>query len=434
MPERWGDYIRDLKVLTLNGSEVVVVKSGNDWMLRGTQTGQRVRLSYRVMLSHERIDWPGGIDGVAYVRDWGIMTSGRSLFLMNGRDKAGIAVSFSKPDAWKVSAPWETADPSQNLYSVPSLSDLQESFIFAGTHEEIRFERPGFVLKFVLGGDSVLQEQSRYQQVAKGVLDYYIELLGGIPRPAPGLEFGQSMVIISASDSVDGEVVGNHISMFMNPEGDTMQQMMGWFMFAHEFFHLWNGKTLRFASTETDWFKEGVSNYYTMKALKQIGFADEQALLMMLDGLFYQRYIHDPGYGTLAPARAASGFSKDDHWGLIYGGGLFAGIAMDLEIRHQTANSRSLDDLMRGFYAAFGGTDKLIASRDILMSANQIGRTDFSALLGSGIEGTEPVPLSGYLEHAGVETDTETGHLILRHREGKSALEAAIWEGFLGGH
>jgi len=263
-------------------------------------------------------------------------------------------------------------------------------------------------------------------------MDYYIQLMGGIPKAGPGGELTECMVIISQSDTVDGEVIGDHISMFMNPDGDNMQQMMGWFMFAHEFFHLWNGKTLRFASTQTEWFKEGISNYYTMKALYQIGFANEKALMMMLDGLFYQRYINDPGYGTVAPSRAASGFSKDNHWGLIYGGGLFAGIAMDMEIRQRKANAQSLDDLMRYFYKEHGGTDSLIGKEDILLTANRIGITDFEDLLNACIEGTDPVPLSKYLFYAGVETETDSGHLVLRHKESKTAMETAIWKGFLG--
>ena len=202
-------------------------------------------------------------------------------------------------------------------------------------------------------------------------MDYYIGLMGGIPKPRPGMELKQSLVLISQSENIDGEVIGNHLSMFMNPAGDPMDKMVGWFMFAHEFFHLWNGKTLRFASTTTDWFKEGVSNYYTIKALNQTGFVNEDIVLAMLSNLFYQRYVNDPGYGTLSPSRAASGFDKDNHWGLVYGGGLFAGIAMDMEIRHLTDNGYSLDDLMRDFYREYGGTEQLIGEEDIVTKANQ---------------------------------------------------------------
>jgi predicted metalloprotease with PDZ domain len=435
MPQRWPDYIRNLSVKSSDGQALPVRKTGEaTWIVSGTGRGEEVALSYEMVLEHEQIAWPGGIDGVAYRRDWGVMASGRSLFVMNGKDKKDIQVRVETPENWNVSACWLPADTDQKVYRVGNLLSLQESFVVVGTHEEANITRDGFTLKFILGGDKVKGEKSRYIQVATGVMDYYIDLMGGIPKPAPGMELKQSLVIINQSENVDGEVIGNHISMFMNPEGGPMDQMIGWFMFAHEFFHLWNGKTLRFADTTTDWFKEGISNYYTIKALTQTGFINEEIVMAMLNNLFYQRYIQDPGYGSLSPSRAASGFEKDNHWGLVYGGGLFAGIAMDMEIRHRSGNFSSLDDLMRSFYKRFGGTEQLIRQDDILREANQLGTTDFSGLLEKHIQGASPISLAPYLKFAGVSAVTEGGQLQLTHIPEKTDLQEAIWTGFLGGN
>jgi predicted metalloprotease with PDZ domain len=248
------------------------------------------------------------------------------------------------------------------------------------------------------------------------------------------MELKQSLVLINQSENIDGEVIGNHLSMFINPAGNAMDQMIGWFMFAHEFFHLWNGKTLRFTNTETEWFKEGVSNYYTIKALNQTGFINEEIVLGMMNNLFYQRYVNDPGYGTLSPSVAASGFDKDKHWGLVYGGGLFAGIAMDMEIRHRSENTSSLDDLMRDFYRQYGGTDQLIGQEDIVTKANQLGSTDFSGLIKEHIEGPKPISLAPYLVFAGVSAEAVEDQLQFTHRKEKTDLQAAIWQGFLGGN
>ncbi|MEJ2585678.1 MAG: hypothetical protein P8Z38_11800 [Robiginitalea sp.] len=433
MPERWPRYIQNLKVRETEGRGVQVSQTGEgSWVLSGVRKGTEIALSYEMVLKHEEIEWPGGIDGVAFRRDWGVMASGRSLFVMNGSDKVNIRVQVQAPGEWKVSSPWKLVDGLKNSYQVHNLLNLQESFLLAGTHEETDITRDGFTLKFVLGGEKVKREISRYVQVASGVMDYYIAMMGGIPKPAPGMELSESLVIINQSGNVDGEVIGNHISMFMNPEGNPMDQMIGWFMFAHEFFHLWNGKTLRFADTTTDWFKEGISNYYTIKALKQTGFINEEIVLAMLNNLFYQRYTHDPGYGSLSPSRAASGFDKDNHWGLVYGGGLFAGIAMDMEIRHQTGNTASLDDLMRMFYKQYGGTETLIHQEDIVAGANRLGSTDFTGLMKEHILGPKPISLTPYLKYAGILADTGEGQLQFTHKTEKTPLEAAIWAGFLG--
>jgi predicted metalloprotease with PDZ domain len=352
--------------------------------------------------------------------------------VVNGKDKRDIQVSISIPEGWNLSTAWVPVIGEENTFRVADLDELMESFLFAGTHRETKITRNGFTLKFILGGDAVLREESRYIEVASGVMDYYINLMGGAPRPGPGGELNQSLVIISQSADVDGEVIGNHLSMFMNPSGDPMSQMMGWFMFAHEFFHLWNGKTLRFTTANTDWFKEGVSNYYTIKALHQTGFVSEEEVLAILNNLFYQRYIHDPGFGSLPPSEAANGFDKDNHWGLIYGGGLFAGIAMDMEIRFKTGNRRSLDDLMREFYREYGGTDNTIGQETILTCANRLSAMDFGPFMEAHINGIEPLSLAPYLQRAGAIVDDSNKQLIISNKQDKTALQKAIWAGFLG--
>jgi predicted metalloprotease with PDZ domain len=434
MPERWPQYIQNLHVSGPDGQPISMRKTKDGaWILSGIDLGMKVELTYDMVLEHEQIAWPGGIDGVAYTRDWGIMASGRSLFVMNGQVKKDIQVKVESPGVWNVSTSWQPDTLSKNTYRADNLFDLQESFLFVGSQEEVMIQRDGFALNFVLGGDRVRGEASRFVNVASGVMDYYIRLMGGIPKGGgPGKELNRSLVIISQSGHVDGEVIGNHLSMFMNPDGSPMDQMMGWFMFAHEFFHLWNGKTLRFADTTTDWFKEGISNYYTIKALKQTGFINEDVVLGMMNNLFYQRYIQDPGYGSLSPSRAASGFDKDNHWGLIYGGGLFAGMAIDLEIRHRTGNVSSLDDVMREFYTEFGCSGQTIDQTEILEEFNKIGNTDFAAFMKSHILGTEVLTLAPYFKYAGIKADTSANELLLTHLQNKTALQSDIWAGFLG--
>ena len=436
MPERWPQYIQNLHVSGPDGQPVSMLKTEDGaWILSGIDVGTEVELTYDMVLEHEQVTWPGGIDGVAYTRDWGIMASGRSLFVMNGQGKKDIQVMVDSPEVWNLSTSWQPDTHSENTYRADNLLDLQESFLFVGSHEEVIIQRDGFTLNFVLGGEKVKGEASRFANVASGVMDYYISLMGGIPKGGgPGTALKRSLVIISQSEHVDGEVIGNHLSMFMNPDGSPMDQMMGWFMFAHEFFHLWNGKTLRFADTTTDWFKEGISNYYTIKALKQTGFINEDVVLGMMNNLFYQRYIQDPGYGSLSPSRAASGFDKDNHWGLVYGGGLFAGIAMDLEIRHRTGNVSSLDDVMREFYTQFGQSDKLIVQEDIIKTTSRLGATDFTGFMQEHILGPLPISLRPYLKYAGISVDTKEQQLKLTHISEKSELQSSIWEGFLGGN
>ncbi|MCX2718894.1 M61 family metallopeptidase [Lentiprolixibacter aurantiacus] len=432
MPERWPDYVKNIEVKDESGQPQTVEERDAGWIIPNLESGTRIQLNYDLYVDHEDINWPGGIDGVAFVRPWGIMLSGRCLFVVNGSDKENILVEVRLPENHHISVPWKQEPGNENAYIVPNLLQLQESLMFAGTHKEVVIPRGDFSLKFVLGGEDILKQETQFVNTAKSVLDYYIDLMGGNPLPSPGYDLSTAMVIINQSESTDGEVIGNHLSMFINPKGDMQNQMAGWFMFAHEFYHLWNGKTLRFQDSSTDWFKEGVTSYYTLKALNQVGMVNEDISGMILNNLFYQRYVNDSGYGQMAPANAASGFDKDNHWGLVYGGGLFAGVCLDMEIRKNTENQDSLDDVMRRLYAEYGGKDALIDQQTLINYAGQQGQTNFSDFAETHITGASPVPLKEYLLHAGVQVYQEGGQLILSHKPQKTTLQQQIWEGFLG--
>lgn len=433
MPEAYPKYVRNLRVKASDGRVLPVVFTDSlHWVVEGVKAGESVALHYTLQVDHEKESWPGGTDGVAYARPYGVMTSGRSLFVMNGKRKENIEVSALIPETWHLSSAWKSLPGAVNTYLVKSHTQLQEAFLFAGTHKEVLIQRDDFTLQFVLGGAKLLDQEQRITGLANDLLDYYIGMMGGIPRPATGKQLDRAMVIITGSNNTDGEVIGNHISMFMNPEGSMQEQLIGWFIFAHEFFHLWNGKTLRFEGSRSDWFKEGISNYYTLKSLYQVGFINEQALTGALNALFYQRYINDPGLGEMSPVASAEGFSKDKHWGLIYGGGLFAGIAMDMEIRKASNNQKSLDHMMRELYGSYGGTEKQIDNEVLKSLTESYGFTDFSLFYQNYLEGKQAISLAPYLKYAGVKVMEEGGNLILQQQEEKTAREQSVWEGFLG--
>ena len=426
-------YVSDLQVTDVEGKQIKTqFRDSVRWIFHGVKPGERINLKYDLHLDHEEREWPGGIDGVAYTRDYGIMTSGRALFVMNGERKENIQVRVEVPQGAKVSTPWKEIPSEHNSFLVANQENLQESFLFAGTHEEILINRGSFTLKFILGGKTLMHQEQKIISTANQLLDYYVELMGGIPEPAPGMNLDQCMVIVTENDKIDGEVIGNHISMFMNPDGDPQTQMIGWFIFAHEFFHLWNGKSIQFEGTTSDWFKEGVSNYYTLKGLNQVGFINEEAYKTILNNLFYERYINDPGLGSKSPVNSADGFSKDNHWGLIYGGGLFAGIASDMEIRQHSSNEKSLDDLMRYFYDKYAGTNDSVNNEILKDKIEEFGFAGFTEFFESYLSGNQVISLDSYLEYAGAEVSIENKNLIIQSKEERSKLQKEIWEGFLG--
>ena len=203
--------------------------------------------------------------------------------------------------------------------------------------------------------------------------------------------------IINQAEQTDGEAIGNNISILLEPSGDQMSKHIARLIFAHEFFHLWNGKSFTPSGEDSEWFKEGFSNYYTLKALHRIGYLTDESFLELLAGFFYQRYDNDDAVGQQPLTR---GDLKHEHWGLIYSGGMLVAIAQDLQIRSTTGNKSSLDDLMRHMFNEYGdNTYDLDDIERVLSDLNNASQEDF---FGRYVYGTERIPVAQFLALAGI--------------------------------
>jgi predicted metalloprotease with PDZ domain len=429
-PRRWAHFVRNFAVKDSGGNAVSFEELPDaKWKIK-SPVKSKITISYDVLIDHEAHSWPGGIDGVAFSRESGIFATGRTFLVMNGKDARNIPVSFNIPASWRATTPWKPK--TKNTFIARDLTDFRESMVQIGAHDEFSVTRNGFELVFALSGKGVASQRAAYEKLANGVLDYYIRVMGGIPKPPPSRPFKRVVVIVNSGKDVDGEVIGNHISMILDPEADAFSQVISKFIFAHEFFHLWNGKSINVASTKEDWFKEGITNYYTLKALLQTGAITEKDYLDTLSNLFYKRYVADTGYALESMRDVAAGASKDKHWGLIYSGGLFAGMCQDIGIRRASGNRKSLDDLMRSFFKKYGGSDKVYTTTDVQSYLTALSGADQSDFFGRHIFGIQPVQIEKCLSEAGFDSKIIGGELLISRRQGLSSVEEAILKRFLG--
>ena len=427
--DRWATFVSDLSAVSETGKNIAIKPLPHGRWSYEAEKGTLIKLTYHVNLDHEKHDWSGGIDGVAYKQNYGVFYSGRSLFVMNGRGSQLITVNFEVPEHWKVSTVWDPDKQGINSFKVGSYDELSESMIFAGEHEQLRFQREGFELLLALGGEEIIAKQQDYESLASGVLDYYIELMGGVPNPSPQNPFHRALVIINPYDQADGEVIGNSISILESNQADPMAQMMWRFVYAHELFHLWNGKSFFPSDLRCEWFKEGVTNYYTLKALYRVGVLDEESFFSLLNGFFYKRYASDPGVGTLSMTQ---GDEKHDHWGLVYSGGLFAGISQDMIIREGTDNKRSLDDLMKDLFKEYGGTNQSYSLEDLETRLSLLSGQEQAAFFETYIVGTRKIPVDEYLKKSGLHARIEPDNLDVYRPQGESAEEGEMISGLFG--
>jgi len=427
LPKRWSTFVSGFQVVDEDNQPVpFTAMEDGSWQLSSLPQG-RVTFSYQLNLDHENHNWSGGVDGAAYARDWGVFYTARSLFVVNGENRENIRVDFDLPEHWQVTTPWQERSVGTQTYSVADYDKLSTSMLFAGTHKQISIKQDQFELLLALGGEEILAQEEVFVDMAQGVLAYYTDLMGGIPNLQTQGETIKSMVVINPDEKTDGEALGNNISLLLDPGGDQMSQAIGRFIFAHEFFHLWNGKSFTPETDETEWFKEGFSNYYTIKALHHIGYLDDASYLDMLANFFYQKYDSDEGVGNLS---MTDGELKHDHWGLIYSGGMFVAIAQDMQIRSASNNEKSVDDMMRFMFENF--SDETYDIGDVEQALSHLNGESQEDFFARYIVGTERLPISQSLELANIETLQEDERTVFRIRKEADDSKSKVRSGLFG--
>lgn len=429
LENRWATFVHNLKVTDDKGKLLNVDElTDAQWKIHSANN-QKVKLSYSVHLDHENYKWSGGIDGAAYATNLGVFYTTRALLIFNGDEWQNINVDFNLPEKWQVTTPWQKKNNDAHSFQAVTYSNLANAMIFAGIHEEINVKRDDFELIFALGDEGVIDKKQEFQSLAEGVLDYYIKLIGGLPKPPKDNPFNKSVVVMSSSENTDGEAIGNHISVLVGKDGGQLSETISRFFFAHEFFHLWNGKSFFPENNETEWFKEGFTNYYALKALRAIDYLNDESSLDFLSNFFYEKYAQDDGVGKLS---MTNGEEKHDHWGLIYAGGMFVGMAQDILIRNNTENEKSLDDLMRFLYQKYGGTDAnytLVEIQEELAKLNGESQSDF---FDKYVNGVNKIPLEQYLNQIALQAKVKENILTITKKENATEQDQNILNGILG--
>jgi len=344
-------------------------------------------------------------------------------------DRSDIELTFKLPNKWQITSPWAALHKNNHHYKVNNFAELSTSMFFAGTHKEVSIKRGEFELLLAIGGKELINQQDEFINLAKGVFDYYNKLMGSGPKLSNKIKSNKSVVIINSANTTDGEAIGNNISILIEKDGDQMSKVISRFIFAHEFFHLWNGKSFAPQNNDTEWFKEGFSNYYTLKALHHVGFLDNDSYLSLLADFFYQKYDSDDGVGKLS---MTNGEEKHAHWGLIYSGGFFVAIAQDMIIRNESANTNSLDDLMRSFHNRFDGNSMGYTLNDIKSELSKLSNIDQSEFFEQYVVGVKKVPFEDYLLLAGINSSRENKKLVLTQDFNATEFQKKLLGGLYG--
>ncbi len=326
--------------------------------------------------------------------------------------------------------------PQTFFYLKESLASRKISQTNDGIDEEQVIERVavavnGLSINLVLQGANIVALKEEIIHVTKASIDYYVKLFGSLPEQTMGEKFTNLSIEVRQSAEWNGEAYPRRIELTFDPKPDSFSQIRWKGIVAHEIFHLWNAKSFRYSSEREQWFNEGISQYYTLKALKQMNVIDEKWFFWAL-GKFLQLYFTDNGTGRMSMREA--GFDKKQHTGLVEGGGLWIGVCLDAMVRKTTKNEKSLDDLLQILFKKYNSTNKPYDLKEIMKIVRQLTSNANDGFFKKYVNGTERISVIQYLSNAGLalEMNSDSSQIEIRKKNSFSELEQRTLSGILG--
>ncbi|GGY03370.1 M61 family metallopeptidase [Paludibacterium paludis] len=372
--------------------------------------------------------------------------NGTSVFLMaEGYENSPCEVEIQPPEGedyadWRVATALPAVDVKKKTafgrYRAANYDELIDHPVEMGLFERVTFKACGVPHEFVVSG-RFSADLKRLARDVKKICEWQIRFFG---EPAPfdryvfmlfagkdlygGLEHRASTALFAHRDDLPAHGAKD-IS-------DGYLKLLG--LISHEYFHSWNVKRMkpaafvpydltREAHTTLLWAFEGITSYYDDLALVRAGLIDEKRYLGLL-----ARTITGVrrGAGRLKQTLADSSF---DAWTKYYRQdenspnsivsyytkGSLAALALDLTLRRETRDARSLDDVMKALWAKWLADGKGLAEGEWEAVASEVAGFDLAPFFDAALRSTRELPLEELLasqgvtlhwDHAGSASDT----------------------------
>jgi predicted metalloprotease with PDZ domain len=362
--------------------------------------------------------------------------NGASVFMyVAGLKDAPLTVDLRTPRGWRIAT---GLDRRGRLLSAPNYDVLVDCPIEAGTFVQRTFKVRGVPHHLVIHGEGNYDERRMVDDVRK-IVETEIQILRHVPYEH------YTFLLHNTTERGGGLEHLNSTALQYPPASYRPREKYENFLelVAHEFFHLWNVKRIhpdmlgpfdyeREVYTTLLWVMEGFTSYYdTLVPCRAKLWTPEKYFKKMADRI--QKFEDKPGR-----KRQSLSESSFDTWIKLYQPnensqnsqmsyyekGELVGMCLDLEIRHRTANARSLDDVLRLIYRRFGKEGRGFPEGEFKRSCEEVAG-NLDRFWADFVDGTGDIPWNKYLGYAGAKLEREPK----RPEEGEPARKAKAWIG-----
>ncbi|MGH7529017.1 MAG: hypothetical protein ACREMN_01400 [Gemmatimonadales bacterium] len=376
----WPALIEDLRVAGAGGRPLTATAAGSaGWVVRGA-AGSLMLLEYVVDYSAlAGQGWPAPRE-TAYLADSMLYTVGRPFFVGRSADDT-VLVEFALPAGMSVHAPWQP-ERSMGEFRVAGFEAATENGIVFARRPLPRASAGDLAVDVALYGPW----QDRRDSVARLIGAHLATFTKLFESDAPG----RYLATFLEADDFGGEAFLDSYAVSAHPDSGSARwgRIIG-----HELFHYWNGHRIRGADyIASQWFQEGITEYYAILSMVRNGFISPGGALERLSQhLRAQRRFE----GSLT----ASGGRKN---AAFYGTATLVALLLDITIRDRSGGRRSLDDLMHAMWDRFGKDRRPYTQADVVALAGEMAGTDLRPFFAAYVEGTAALPLDTTLGRAGL--------------------------------
>ncbi|UYQ94850.1 hypothetical protein MKQ68_07060 [Chitinophaga horti] len=333
-------------------------------------------------------------------------------------------VKMLLPSSWKSSfTGLEPVKGQSHTYYAQDFDELYDCPLLLGNQYATQTDIGGRQHRLVLQDTAGIDVPSFFADLQKMIRSAN-ELMGAVPY--------KHYTFLIMGDGRGGLEHRNSTAVFSGgPYGrQNMAAYKRWLNFlTHEYFHLYNIKAIRPVAlgpfdydkenlTHMLWVSEGFTVYYEYLILNRAGLLTRQDVYDMLRGSI-TNYENSPGH--LFQSATASSFdtwlhffNRNAHTAnttiSYYDKGCALGLLLDLKIRHETGNRRSLDNVMRQLYQEFYITKRRGFTDDEFRHVCEtVAGCKLSEIFEVYATTTEPVDYTKYLAYAGISVDLTPG-------------------------
>ena len=293
-----------------------------------------------------------------------------------------IKITFNarKDLDWKVATQLKLEEGT--TYSAPNLYYFMDSPTEISNFKEREFKVDGKTIKFVLHDPGTEAEFDEYWDKVQKIVLQEQAVFGELPN----YDYGTYTFLACYMPNVSGDGMEHRNSTILTDTETLANGGMKWNIgtVSHEYFHSWNVERIRPADLEpfkfdkanmsnSLWFAEGFTSYYTDFILERAGIITAEDYIKGLNGTFNYvwnspalQYFNPIEMSNQAPfvdaATSVDPVNRENMFISYYSYGSVLGLALDLSLRK---NGLNLDDFMQLMWKRFGKTEVAYTVADI---------------------------------------------------------------------